>query len=202
MPSTPNHGWPTPSDADYVINGAAAIRDLADAIDANAVTTDGGDVTINGTVTVDSGGTTAKTVDVVRQVSSANTTARVVVATHGNGSAMLQRLRGTEDEVGLRVEGNGQAGVVKGSTHRPLPFAVATGTDTSAAGSTTTVTFPSGRFTASPVVTLTAVGAVGNNRLAMLTAVTSSSFTFEVRTASTESRIAATTHWQAIQLAA
>lgn len=32
--STPRHGWPTPADTDFVKDGAAAIRDLGDAIDA------------------------------------------------------------------------------------------------------------------------------------------------------------------------
>lgn len=34
MPTTPNHGWPTPADTDYVKDGAAAIRSLGDAVDA------------------------------------------------------------------------------------------------------------------------------------------------------------------------
>lgn len=34
MPNTTNYGWPTPSDADYVANGALAIRNLGNAADA------------------------------------------------------------------------------------------------------------------------------------------------------------------------
>ncbi|MFP4150043.1 MAG: hypothetical protein ACLFV0_11200 [Nitriliruptoraceae bacterium] len=34
MPSTPNFGWTTPADTDPVKDGAAAIRSLADDIDA------------------------------------------------------------------------------------------------------------------------------------------------------------------------
>jgi len=32
--STPTYGWPTPADTDFVKDGAAAIRDLGDAVDA------------------------------------------------------------------------------------------------------------------------------------------------------------------------
>jgi hypothetical protein len=34
MASTPEYGWPTPNNSDYVKDGAEAIRDLGDAIDA------------------------------------------------------------------------------------------------------------------------------------------------------------------------
>ena len=34
MPSTPNYGWSTPADTDYVTNGALAIRTMADDADA------------------------------------------------------------------------------------------------------------------------------------------------------------------------
>lgn len=34
MPTTPTYLWPTPADTDYVKDGAAAIRTLGDAIDA------------------------------------------------------------------------------------------------------------------------------------------------------------------------
>lgn len=34
MASTPEYGWPTPNDSDYVKDGAEAIRNLGDAIDS------------------------------------------------------------------------------------------------------------------------------------------------------------------------
>lgn len=34
MPNTANYNWPTPSDADYVANGALAMRNLGNAADA------------------------------------------------------------------------------------------------------------------------------------------------------------------------
>lgn len=34
MATSPNYGWPEPNDTDYVKNGADAMRDLGDAIDA------------------------------------------------------------------------------------------------------------------------------------------------------------------------
>jgi hypothetical protein len=33
MATTPQYGWPTPNDSDFVKNGALAMRDLGDAID-------------------------------------------------------------------------------------------------------------------------------------------------------------------------
>jgi hypothetical protein len=38
MPTTPNYGWPTPADADYVKDGALAMRDLGNAADATTKT--------------------------------------------------------------------------------------------------------------------------------------------------------------------
>jgi hypothetical protein len=34
MATTPEYGWPTPNDSDYVKNGAEAMRNLGDAIDS------------------------------------------------------------------------------------------------------------------------------------------------------------------------
>jgi hypothetical protein len=34
MATSPNYGWPEPNDTDFVKNGADAIRDLGDAVDA------------------------------------------------------------------------------------------------------------------------------------------------------------------------
>jgi hypothetical protein len=34
MASTPEYGWPTPNDSDYVKDGAEAMRNLGDAIDS------------------------------------------------------------------------------------------------------------------------------------------------------------------------
>lgn len=41
MPATPTYGWPTPADTDYVKDGAAAMRSLADAIEATMETKTG-----------------------------------------------------------------------------------------------------------------------------------------------------------------
>lgn len=40
MPTTPNKAWPTPADTDYVKDGAAAIRALGDAADADVAALD------------------------------------------------------------------------------------------------------------------------------------------------------------------
>lgn len=207
MATTPINGWPVPSDTDFVINGAAAIRDFADAVDEEALVNNGDQTITAGSLTIDSAGTTARTLDVIREVSAANTTARLVVATHGNGSAMLQRLRGADDEVSLRLEGTGQAGVIKGATHRPLPFAieaqtVATANVAANGLRTITVTFTAGRFTSAPSVQVTATGVA--DRLASQTISihpTTSGFTVQIFNQSSAVN-ALGCCWNAVQVAA
>lgn len=197
MPTTPINGWPTPADADFVINGAAAIRDFANAVDEDALVNNGDQVITAGSLTLDSDGTTARTLDVIREVSSVDTTARVVVATHGNGSAMLQRLRGADEEVGLRVEGNGQAGVVKGATHRPIAFGMAAGRESVPNATNYVVTFPAGRFTASPNAFVTSERDDTSGDMVWIRTINSSSMTIR------HNRGAATfMQWVAIQIAA
>ena len=49
MATTPNYSWPTPDDTDLVKDGAEAIRDLGDAIDATVFANSPGLVHINTT---------------------------------------------------------------------------------------------------------------------------------------------------------
>lgn len=73
MPDTPNYSWPTPADTDPVRDGAAAIRALAEAIDAelNAGLTFGGyrervvTLATSGTVTLDLADANVFTIDPV-----------------------------------------------------------------------------------------------------------------------------------------
>lgn len=73
MPTTPNYDWPTPADTDYVKDGAAAIRNLGDAIDTTVKSV--ADATITKDIVDAKGDLIAAT--------AADTVARVAVGTNG-----------------------------------------------------------------------------------------------------------------------
>jgi len=87
--TTPNYGWPVPTDTDYVKDGAAAIEALGDAIDATVFGLPAGGLSLISTTTI---GTAVSSV-AVTGVFSATYDAYKIVVFGGFGSSMGSDLR-------------------------------------------------------------------------------------------------------------
>lgn len=99
-----------------------------------------------------------------------------------------------------------QLSVSDGTSRRPVPFAMASGSKSFSGGSLTatgTVSFPPGRFSQAPIITGTIIGTTsGQNLFLRWTAVTTTYATYYVRTDTTSSVIQSglSFHWIAVQM--
>ncbi len=177
MPTTPNYGWDTPADTDYVTNGALAIRTMANDADATVKTNQDAANAAIATLDaekVDKAGDTMTGALLVP--TTASNRAVGIMASAGNlgilqflnAAANLEhgyiRMTGTSS-MELRVKDNGNSLTINdaGETTRshagevrPLPFAMQSGlSGTISAGSSATITLSSGRFTQAPLVLVT-----------------------------------------------
>ena len=213
MPTTPNFGWDTPADTDYVTNGALSIRTLGNDIDTTVYGIDQ-EVTALQADKVDLAGdnmTGALTVPTVTAVGRA-----IGLRADGSGTNIIQFLNpaatvqygaytmaGSEyiylsmvsNGNSLNMNAFGETSRTHDGETRPIPFATQCGTATVAANSSTLVSLDSGRFLQAPIIMVTP------------NSVTSSAITYHAGNSSTSSfRIYNTSgssrdfYWQAIQM--
>lgn len=210
MPTTPNYGWDTPADTDYVTNGALAIRTMANDADATVYSVQN---TLDSTKVNKAGDTMTGALVVPSIIGSGRA---VAFLEDGNNDAVLQILdaTGTVQKGYLRVNAdnfaelyvssngnnlsiNNTGETIRGhaGNNRPLPFAMETGSVTVNANSDVTVSLTSGRFTQNPLVMVTCF----SNSVAAITyhVGTRTTTNFKLFNTSAYDR---TFMWQAIQM--
>ena len=208
MPTTPNYGWDTPADTDYVTNGALSIRTLGNDADATvyALNTT---VTGLGTSKVNKAGDTmtgslvlpsmALTQDGSNNVTlfisnSTNTVERGSIRFSSNTDASINLVDNTSS---LSINSLGDTRRTTSGEIRPIAFATNAGYETSvAANSSVTVSFDSGRFTEIPIVLITGVSTATSATTGHVGNISTSSFTLYNTTSSARNFF-----WQAIQMA-
>jgi len=217
MPTTPNYGWDTPADTDYVTNGALSIRTLGDDIDTtvkanqtsatNSINTltstkvaKAGD-TMTGALVVPTAAvgyslavteTVAGDIGMLQFRSSNNNFMRAQLKSYNNDKFEIY-LNNNDNTLFIDSEGETFRG--HNGENRPIPFAMECGLVTVSANSSVSVSFDSGRFLQAPLVQVTGsststaavTGHAGN--------VSTSSFTLYNTTAGTRNFA-----WQAVQM--
>jgi hypothetical protein len=166
MPTTPNYGWDTPADTDYVTNGALAIRTMANDADATVYSVDQAKVsksgdTMTGPLIVPNDGALGRAValkqdgsnDAILQfLNSAGTTQNAYIAVNSDSVLILGI---TQNGNYLTINNVGETlRTISGET-RPMPFAMQAGRTTVSANSSSTITLDSGRFTRTPLILIT-----------------------------------------------
>jgi hypothetical protein len=168
MPTTPNYGWDTPANTDYVTNGALAIRTMANDADATVYSVE---TSLDAAKVNRSGDTMTGPLIVQNVVGRA-----VALQQDGAGQAILQFLNSTGSTQQGYVVVSGANAIILGITQngnyltinnvgetlrttdgetRPIPFAMQAGRITVSANSSSTVTLDSGRFTRTPLILIT-----------------------------------------------
>ena len=168
MPTTPNYGWDTPADTDYVTNGALAIRTMANDADATVYSVQ----TTLDAEKVDKAGDTMTGPLIVQNV----TGRAVALKQDGTNEAILQFLNSTGATQQGYVVVVGDSAIILGVTQngnyltinnvgetlrttngetRPIAFATQAGRTTVNANSSATITLDSGRFTRTPLILIT-----------------------------------------------
>jgi hypothetical protein len=208
MPTTPNYGWNTPADTDYVTNGALAIRTLGNDADftvdliqdsvtnLDAATVKKAGDTMTGSLVLPS---MALTQDGSNNVTlfisnSNNTVERGSIRFSNNTDASINLVDNTSS---LSINSFGDTRRTTSGEMRPIAFATNAGYETSvAANSSVTVNFDSGRFTQIPIVLITGVSTAGTATTGHVGNISTSSFTLYNTTSATRNFF-----WQAIQMA-
>jgi hypothetical protein len=210
MPTTPEYGWDTPADTDYVTNGALSIRTLGDDIDATVYS-------IETTLTADKVAKAGDTMTGALIVPNVAASGRAIaIIQDGSNNAILQILNNagavqqgyilvaadntmqlglTGSTNNLTIDSSGNTSRLHAGETRPLPFAMEVGRVTVGANSDTTISFDSGRFTDQPIVTITGVSTASTVTTGHISTVSTSSFKLYNTTASSREFF-----WHAIQM--
>jgi hypothetical protein len=170
MPTTPNYGWDTPADTDYVTNGALAIRTMANDADAtvysvqttlDAEKVDKAGDTMTGPLIVPNNASLGRAValrqdassDAILQfLNSGGTTQQAYIAVNG---AAVMILGITQNGNYLTINNVGETLRTTDGETRPIPFAMEAGRRTVSANSSSTITLNTGRFTRTPLILIT-----------------------------------------------
>jgi hypothetical protein len=214
MPTTPNYGWDTPANTDYVTNGALAIRTMANDADATVYGIEQDLNAVDAAKVAKAGD--FMTGPLIVQTNNAAGRAFAAVADAATGNNFIQFLNpagtvqyGAYQMIGseyiyismvtngnsLNMNALGETTRTHNGEERPIPFATECGTATVSANSFTTVSLNSGRFTQAPIIMVTP------------NSVTTAAITYHAGSSTTSSfRIYNTSassrdfYWQAIQM--
>jgi hypothetical protein len=208
MPTTPNYGWDTPADTDYVTNGALSIRTLGDDADATVYAVEEAKVDRAGDTMT--GSLIVPTVDeeaiIIKQdaddlgrivIQSLAGTERGAIGFNNNDVFAIEL---TLNTYRLIVTATGD--IIKSttppggglSTARYIPFQIATGLETVSANSDVSVSLPTG-FTRAPLIQVTAQSSSSTAVTGHVGGVTTSSFRLYNTSGNTRNFA-----WQAIQM--
>lgn len=206
MPTTPNYGWDTPADTDYVTNGALSIRTMANDADATVYSVDqakvakAGDtmtgallvpmITVNGRaigLLHDAGG------DAVIQFLNNTGTTQQGFIQQSDDNTFIIGVTGNTSQLSINATGN-TTRTVSGED-RPIAFAMQCGTATVGANSSASITLDSGRFTFAPIVFATPNSVTSSAITWHVGSSTTSGFTLYNTSASSRDF-----YWQAIQM--
>lgn len=164
MPTTPNYGWDTPADTDYVTNGALSIRTLGDDADATVYAVDQAKVdragdTMTGTLIVPNVGGSAIKIKqdatpngTIEFTNAAGTVVNGELRVFSNTGATLQI---TSNGNYLTISNNGEILRAHDGEVRYVPFAMEVGVETVGANDDVSVSLNSGRFLQAPLVFIT-----------------------------------------------
>ena len=213
MANTPNYGWETPDDTDYVYQGAAAARTTANAIDSTVNTLQTSLNAVNAAKVAKAGDTMTGQLVVPTDTSAGRAIGLLAAGTNENIIQFLNTAGNTQlgsivsdgsTSIALNMANNSsyllinsQGDNTRGTSGvaRPMAFATQCGTATVAANSSTLVTLATTRFTQAPII------------MATPNSVTSSVISYHVGNSSTTNfRIYNTSgssrdfYWQAIQM--
>jgi hypothetical protein len=172
MPTTPNYGWDTPADTDYVTNGALAIRTMANDADAtvysvqttlDAEKVDKAGDFMTGPLLVLNNAAAGRGLGIQQDVANDEAIFQIV---NDGGNIQQGFIKVFADNtMTFALTSNGNTLVMNNlgeliRTHlgesRPLPFAMQSGlSGTINAGSSSNITLDAGRFTQAPLVLVT-----------------------------------------------
>jgi hypothetical protein len=165
MPTTPNYGWDTPANTDYVTNGALSIRTLGDDADATVYAIDqakvakAGDV-MTGALVVPNETLAGRAVG-LKQDASNNAILQFIDVTGlaqqgyiivNQSTSMVLFL--TSNGNSLSINNAGETTRTHSGQTRPMAFASEAGRVTVSGNSNSTVSLTSGRFTQAPLILL------------------------------------------------
>jgi hypothetical protein len=211
MPTTPNYGWDTPADTDYVTNGALAIRTMANDADAtvysvqttlDAEKVDKAGDFMSGPLIALNNSTLNRGLAIQQDVANDEATLQFI---NDGGTIQQGFIKVFADNTmtfyltsngnTLQIDNMGNTTRSHLSENRPLPFAIETGIVDVGANTDVTVTLNSGRFSQAPVIFVTP------------NSITTSAITYHVGTRTTSNfklfNTSASTRqfmWQAVQM--
>jgi hypothetical protein len=218
MPTTPNYGWDTPADTDYVTNGALSIRTLGDDIDTtvkanqtsatnsiNTLTSSkvaiAGD-TMTGVLVIPTVTASGYALAVTQSVaddegiiqfrSSNNNFVRANIRTYLNTKVEITLNSNQND---FSINNLGETFRAHDGETRVIPFAMECGLVTVSANSSVSVSFNSGRFLQAPLVQVTGSSTSTAAVTGHAGSVSTSGFTLYNTTAATRNFA-----WQAVQM--
>lgn len=213
MPTTPNYGWDTPADTDYVTNGALAIRTMANDADATVYAVEQDLDAVNAAKVAKAGDSMSGPL-VVPTSTGAGRAVGIAADAALNGiiqfldaAAAVQKgylsiysdvfgsFAITSNGNSLNINNLGETTRIHNGETRPMPFATECGFATVGANTNVTVSLDTGRFTQAPIILVTP------------NSVTTSAITYHAGTSTTSSfKIFNTSSasrdffWQAIQM--
>jgi hypothetical protein len=163
MANTPNYGWETPDDTDYVYQGAAAARTTANAIDTTMATmVPKSGALMTGTLTVPTITAAGRSVGILAETVNGNSILQFLdnPGTSQTGSLVVNvsnilYLNLTANGNSLAMNSIGETTRTHNGVTRPMPFAQQAGAISIGASTSATVTLASGRFTVTPHVFIT-----------------------------------------------
>lgn len=211
MPTTPNYGWDTPADTDYVTNGALAIRTMANDADATVYSVQ----TTLDAEKVDKAGDTMTGYLVIPTITAQAKALGIAADAAGEGILQFINQAVSSETGSIKVSGNtlieisvlsngnslsfnnlGETNRTHNGEIRPMPFAIEAGYQTSiAAGSTASISLNSGRFLEIPIVLITPVSNTATVKTCHVGNLTTSGFTIY-----NTSAVTINVFWEAIQM--
>jgi hypothetical protein len=170
MPTTPEYGWDTPADTDYVTNGALSIRTLGNDIDATVYSIQ----TTLDAEKVDKAGDTMTGALVLPNITAANRALGIKCDSLGDSVIQFLNITGASENGYIKIESNdaiifyitqngnslqfdniGNTTRTHDGETRPIPFAIESGRVTLSGNTSSTISLNSNRFTQIPLILIT-----------------------------------------------
>lgn len=205
MANTPNYGWETPDDTDYVYQGAAAARTTANAIDTTMATmVPKAGALMTGALTVPTITAAGRSVGILAETVNGN---GILQFMDNSGTAQTGSLVVNVSNIlylNLTANGNtlamnsiGETTRTHNGVTRPMPFAQQAGLLSLGSLASASVTLASGRFTVDPLVFITPYSPTNSSVVCTGKVSAIGGGTFQITNTTSSSVIF---YWQAIQM--